>query len=184
MLKFDPSNVECSVFTFKEGVLSLVAHDLKFKVSKFEIATQISCHGNDLSQWDISIKAVFDAASLQTVCAVKDGKELPGVLNSSDRRDIEKNIADSVLQPGKYPQIRFSSTDISGDLKNLKIKGKLTLCGVTRTIVVPVVRQRGNSVAEVTLNQLDFGIKPFSALFGAMKVKPEIKIRVCIPLLA
>ena len=178
MLKFDPSNSECSVFTFKDGFLSVVAHDLKFKVSKFEINAQMKVRGEDLSHWGISIKAVFDAMSLRTVCAMKRGEELSGVLTPGDRRDIEKNTVDAVLEAGRFPEIRFSSTDVSGDRSHLSVKGKLTLCGVTRTIVVPVVRQKSRYVAEVTLDQTDFGIKPFSALFGAMKVRPEITVRL------
>lgn len=182
MLKFDPSNVECSVFTFKEGVLSAVAHDLKLKVSKFEIATQMSAQGNDLSEWDISIKAVFDAASLKIVCAMRAGKELPGALKPSDHRDIEKHIAATVLKTEQFPKIRFSSTDVSGGRDNLRITGKLTLCGVTRTVVVPVARQKSSYMAEVMLDQTDFGMKPFSALLGTMKVKPEVKVRMSFAL--
>jgi len=178
MLKLNAENVQVSVFTYKEGVLSAVAHDLKFEVSKFEIATQMSASGGDLAEWNMTVKAAFDASSLKTVCAMKDGEQRPGVLTASDRRDIEKNIAATVLKTERFPRILFSSTGISGDLENLSIKGKLTLCGVTRTVVVPVVRQKGRCVAEAVLDQRNFGIKPFSAFFGAMKVKPEIKVRV------
>ncbi|MBF0216361.1 MAG: YceI family protein [Candidatus Omnitrophica bacterium] len=181
MLKVNPSNAECSVLTFKDGLLSAVAHDLKIKVSKFEIATRLSVSGNDMSEWDISIKAVFDAASLKTVSAMKGGKEFNGALSASDRADIEKNIAVSVLKSDEFPKIRFSSSDVSGDLNTLRIKGKLTLCGVTRTIGFSAVRQKSNYVAEVDLDQRDFGIKPFSALMGTMKVKPVIKVRLSFP---
>jgi len=182
VLKFDSSNSECSIFTFKDGLLSAAAHDLKIRVSKFEIETQWIQLGDDLSEWDISIKAVFDAGSLKTVCAMSNGKEAFGALKASDRDDIEKNISSSVLKSEQYPKVRFSSSTVSGNVDALRIKGKLTLCGVTRTIVFPAVRQNRNYVAEMVLSQPDFGIKPFSALLGTMKIKPEIKVRMSIPL--
>jgi hypothetical protein len=181
MLKFDASNAECSVFTYKEGWLSAIAHDLQLIVSQFEIAMEVSHQGNDLSGWDISIEAVFDAASLRTVCALKDGRELSGALKPSDYKDIEKNINEVILRSKQLQHIRFSSADVSGDFDRLQIKGPLTLCGVTQTIVFPALRYKAGYVAEVILNQPDFGIKPFSAVLGTMKVKPKIKVRMRVP---
>jgi hypothetical protein len=181
MLKFDASNAECSVFTYKEGWLSALAHDLKLTFSHFEIAMKDHHQGNALSGQDIGIEAAFDASSLRIVCALKDGLELHGVLKPSDCTDIEKNINEVVLRSKQFQHIRFSSAEVSGDFDRLQIKGPLTLGGVTRTIIFPALRYKAGYVAEVILNQPDFGIKPFSAMLGTMKVKPKIKVRMSIP---
>ena len=183
MLKLNAADAACLIFTFKEGLLSALAHDLKFKVLKFEMEIKISNRGSDLSAWGVAVKAVFDAASVRTVSAMKEGSEVPGTLKSQDCRDIEKNITETVLRSKQYPQILFSSEEISGDSEKLQMKGQLTLCGVTRTIIMPVKKRGSLYEAEATLDQRDYGIKPFSALMGAMKVKPEIKVRMCVPLL-
>ena len=36
-------------------------------------------------------------------------------------------------------------------------------------------------VAEITLKQPDFGIKPFRTALGTLKVKPEVIVRVEVP---
>jgi hypothetical protein len=36
-------------------------------------------------------------------------------------------------------------------------------------------------VVELKLHQPDFGIKPFSAALGALRVKPDVMIRVSVP---
>jgi hypothetical protein len=36
-------------------------------------------------------------------------------------------------------------------------------------------------VTDLKLHQPDFGIKPFSAALGALKVKPDVIIRVSVP---
>jgi hypothetical protein len=36
-------------------------------------------------------------------------------------------------------------------------------------------------VAEIKLHQPDFGIKPFTAALGALKVKPDVVVRVSVP---
>jgi hypothetical protein len=181
LLKFDASDAECSVFTYKQGWLSALAHDLQLTVSQFEIAIEDNHQGNDLSGRNISIEAAFDASSLRIICALKDGLELPGTLKPSDCTDIEKNINEVVLRSKQFQHIRFSSVEVSGDFDRLQIKGPLTLGGVTRTIVFPALRYKAGYVAEVILNQPDFGIKPFSAMLGTMKVKPKIKVRMRVP---
>ena len=37
MALYDASNAECHIYTYKEGVLSAIAHDLKIKVTSFRI---------------------------------------------------------------------------------------------------------------------------------------------------
>jgi len=36
-------------------------------------------------------------------------------------------------------------------------------------------------VAEVPIHQPDFGIKPYSAMLGALKVKPDLVVRCSVP---
>jgi hypothetical protein len=36
-------------------------------------------------------------------------------------------------------------------------------------------------VAEVKIHQPDFGIKPYTAALGALKVKPDVLVRVSVP---
>ena len=101
MASFDASSAECSVFTYKEGLLSAVAHDLKIRVTKFTIAVE-----EDTG----AITAEFDAASLRVVCAMSDSKDAPDSLTAANKREIETNIVRDVLQAREYPEIRFTST--------------------------------------------------------------------------
>ena len=40
------------------------------------------------------------------------------------------------------------------------------------------LKRTGDDEAEVTLHQPDYGIKPYSAMFGALKIKPDIRVRL------
>ena len=55
-----------------------------------------------------------------------------------------------------------------------EVVGKLTLHGVTREIRCT----RSGELVEARLDQRDFGIKPYSAMFGTLKVKPEVVVTV------
>jgi hypothetical protein len=180
MLKIDESKIECHVLTYKEGCLSAVAHDLKLAVTQFSLSIRATHREGHPGAWEVGVESVFEAGSLKTVCAMKEGRPQPGALSLKDRRDIERNISASVLKPEQYPLIRFSSTEISGGFGKFRIRGKLTLCGVTRTVTVPVVLGSEGWEGDVVLDQRDYGITPYRALLGAMKVKPEVKIQIAI----
>ncbi|MHC4831512.1 MAG: YceI family protein [Planctomycetota bacterium] len=169
MPSFDASSSECQVFTFKQGLLSAVAHDLKLAVSSFSLEVDLDAR---------TIEGRFAADSLEVTCAMRDGAEAPATLKDKDKQDIRKNLRKDVLKPAKHPEILFRGTlEASG----AEVTGTLTLCGRNRDVRAPIERVGEHYVAEVRLNQPDFGIKPYSALFGTLKVKPEVLVQVRIP---
>lgn len=141
---------EAFVFTFKDGLLSPLAHDLKLRVTGFELGGQT---------------ATFDASSLRVESA---GGPLPKHFYA----EIEKNIREDVLHSAKFPQIRFEATAVS----DTEIAGRLTLHGVTKDIRLG---RKGN-VIEYALDQRDFGIKPYSAMLGTLKVKPVVNVQITL----
>ena len=169
MTTIDQKQGECFVFTFKEGLLSSVAHDLRMKVQRWSIA------------WDPearTIDARFDASSLVVDTVMRDGHPAPGVLDAKDRDKIAKTTKDDVLDAGHHPEIRFRAQVPAGATA---VRGDLTLHGKTSPATV-ALRQEGTAwVAEATLHQPDWGVKPYSAMFGTLKVKADVKVRVSVP---
>lgn len=164
MAHLDPQSAEVLVFTFKDGsLLSALAHDLKLKVTKFGLEVEAD-----------SVKAELDAASVELVTAMKDGKENPGALPGFAPAEIRKNTADDVLEAKKFPTIRFETTQIT----DAQVRGRLTLHGQTREVNGERRDAGGKKIAEFRFDQRAFGIKPYSAMLGALKVKPEVVVRV------
>ena len=62
-----------------------------------------------------------------------------------------------------------------------RISGELTLHGKTRPLTVAGQARDGRQVFEVSLHQPDFGIKPYSAMLGTLKVKADVKVRIAVP---
>ena len=59
-----------------------------------------------------------------------------------------------------------------GNGNSYHVKGESALHGVMRPIKFDVTTTTGNNLKrKVTLSQKDFGIKPYKALFGTLKVK-------------
>lgn len=173
MQSFDESTAVCQIFTYKEGLLSPFAHDLRINVTSFTI---------ELGGSDHFIEASFDARSLTVDCAVVGGEDRPDLLSSADRDEINNSILKEVLHPDKYPAITLVSSSVRRNGSQYLVEAELGLHGQTRRISFTVRREDGSHyVSDVRLHLPDFGIKPFSTLFGAVRIKPGILIHIRIP---
>lgn len=173
MIRLGPPLAECRVFTFREGLLASFGHDLELVVTRLDVRV------NDTAR---SVDASFDAASLRVVRALRDGAELSGGLSDADRRTIEDAIRRDVLEAGKHPEIRYLSSRVVDVENGFDVTGRLTLHGKERPMGLALRRDGERYAAEVSLHQPDFGIKPYSAFLGAMKVKADILVRLSFPL--
>lgn len=172
MPTYDAARADCRVFTYKDGALSAIAHDLELRVGTLLITVGA----------DLAIDATFEAASLTVMHAVKDGRAT-GALGASDKRKIEKTMAGEVLDVARHPQIRFrgQASVMPGDATTYDVVGTLTLHGRERAVQL-VARTIGDRVVgELRLHQPDFGIRPYSAMFGTLKVRPELRLVISVP---
>jgi polyisoprenoid-binding protein YceI len=172
VIRLGPPLAACRVFTFREGLLASFGHDLELAVTRLDVRVNESTR---------SVDASFDAASVRVVRALRDGVELPGGLSEADRRTIEEAVRRDVLDAGRHPEVRFLSTRVADVEGGFDVTGRLTLHGTERAVLVPVRRAGDRYGAEVWLHQPDFGIKPYSAFLGAMKVKPSVLVRLSFP---
>ena len=160
----DATTAECLVYTYREGLLAAVGHDLCLRVERFTVEVT----GEPAAP---AILARFDAASLRTTGAISPG----------DARKIERDAGEAVLAARRFPTIEFRSTRVVVDGDRARIDGALTLHGVTRTLGVDAVADASAWRAEVRLDQRDFGIKPFSAMLGTLRVRPEVLVAIRVP---
>src|SRR5690625_7595815 len=116
MLTFDSNNANVEVLTFKEGLLSPMAHDLRIDVTRFDIEVE-----------DGRVEGHFDLSSLVVVSALEGGEDKPGALSASDKQKIEKTIRNEVLHTQRYAECVFSA-DLQ-DLENDHVSGELELHG-------------------------------------------------------
>jgi polyisoprenoid-binding protein YceI len=169
MARFDATSAICEVFTFKEGLLSPVAHDLRIRAT--EILVEVD---------GASVSARIAAAGLRVVSAMRGDHEVPE-LSPKDKREIEETLREKVLDARRFPEIRFRSTAIREADSVARIEGALLLHGVERPIALTARAEGALWSAEVGLSQPDFGIKPYSAMLGTLKVKAGVRVRIRLP---
>ncbi len=171
--KLTPSSGKLCVYTFKEGFLSAVAHDLLILATQYTVNLIVPEAGDQ----PFSVDAEIQANSLKVVSAMKDGQQRPDALKANDKADIDEATAKDVLHPAKFPIISFRSTDVQAKSGRYHVKGELTLHGTTRPVAFDVTVANDKEVTgKITLSQKDFGIKPYKALLGTLKVKNELDI--------
>lgn len=167
MIQYDQSNARCAVFTFKEGLLSPVAHDLRLLVQRFSI------------EIDSLIVARFDATSLIVDAPMKDGSDNPSALSEADKVKIAAQIRDDVLHTRRYPEVSFRSREHRPRSDGgYDISGELTLHGVTRPLECKTRLEGARQHLSLTLHQPDFGITPYRALLGTLKIHPDVRVEL------
>jgi len=123
-------------------------------------------------------------ASLQLTVKADSLAETSAAFTEPQKQIINKELREIVFEPEKYPEIVFKSTEVTGKLLgngqyDLKIRGDLTLHGVTRQIVIPVkVTVTGNdlrAVGEFSIDRSDFKVKATSAFHGMVRVRNTVK---------
>ena len=161
-----PDNATLSVRTGRSGAAAKAGHDLVLRVTSWEAALAVAEDGA------ATMELTADAGSLRVVEST-GGMQ---ALGDDDMENIHQTIDDEVL---KRRDISFRSTRVEAerDGGRLHAEGDLTLAGETRPIEFDLALGSGGELtAAATVTQSAWGMKPYSALFGALKVKDEVLV--------
>lgn len=151
-----------------------LAHNLILTPTRWSGTLNVDADNPSASSATLSI----DARSIEIVEAVGGLKGL----SDKDRKDIGKNIDEKVLQTSKYPELSFQSTSVSGSEPNFKVAGNMTITGTTRPVNVDLTVNGSQVNARTSISQKDFGIKPFSAMMGAIKLRDDVEFELTVDL--
>jgi len=158
------------VRAFATGLLSSLGHNPTIAIREFRGEVTFA---PDVPS-ESSLKFIVDPRSL---CVTDD-------VNDKDRREIERQIQEDVLESQSYPQIIFESGAISTEKMfaaqyRANISGRLSLHGVTRAVAIAAQVIAGEDTlranGEFSISQAEYGIKKVTALGGSIKLKDELK---------
>jgi polyisoprenoid-binding protein YceI len=152
------------VKTGRSGAAAKAGHDLVLEVTSWEATLDVG-----------------DAPSLQlsadpTSLKVVEGRGGMQALDDDGKADILKSIDKDVL---KKKAIQFRSTSVNESDGGLAVNGELELAGKTAPLQFDVrVGDDGALSGSANVKQTNWGMKPYSALFGALKVNDEVEVVV------
>jgi polyisoprenoid-binding protein YceI len=163
-----PENATLRVKTERRGAAAMAGHDLTIDVTSWEGALEV---GENPERFSLNLRV--DASSLQ----VREGAGGVQALSEDDKVEIKQTIEDEVL--GTTQPIEFNSTEVepldSG--RRLRVSGELTMNGNTHPLdFILDVGPEGQVSGQATVTQSNWGIKPYSGLFGTLKVRDEVVV--------
>ncbi len=158
-----PQNATLTVRTARQGAASKAGHDLVIEVTAWSGVLEVG--------EGISMSLTADASSLR----VREGTGGVTRLGDEEKAGIEQSIRDEVL---RGTAIEFRSTGVSAGADGaLSVEGELELAGQSHPIGF-VLSARGGLRGRATVTQSQWGMKPFSILFGTLKVADEVEVEI------
>jgi len=165
--KLGPDNAALRVETGRRGAAAKAGHDLVIEVTSWEATAQV---GDRPDQLTLRLRA--EPTSLR----VREGRGGVRPLGEDDKDEIQRTIAEQVLSTDT---IEFRSTDVEASEggRLLRVSGELGMNGATRPLEFELdLDATGKVSGRATVKQSDWGIEPYSGLFGALKVKDQVEV--------
>jgi polyisoprenoid-binding protein YceI len=169
--RLDSSRSKFMIRAFAGGLLWFKGHDHFVQARDFAGEARLTPGSVSPASLNLSVRA----ASLA---------ETREVFNAQQKKIIDGELRDIVLEPDNYPDITFKSTDVSvdarGGLFRVKLGGDLTLRGVTRRVVIPAeVTLEGDALrarGEFNVKRSDFKVPATSAFHGTVRIRDRLKV--------
>lgn len=154
------------IFTYKDGLLARMAHDLRLSLGRFEVALE-----------DGRVRGSFDPASAR-VDGVAHGDRVDAAgLSDKDKRTIEDTIAKDVLDAVRHRRVDFEGALVPDPWR---VEGRLTMRGRAVDVELPVDVEGGEVVVDATIVPSRWGIAPYKALAGAIKLQDRWRVRLVL----
>ena len=165
-----PENGTVHLRTGRQGLAARVGHDLLLGIARWR-------GGLDVGADDVAVDLELDLGSLD-VLGAHGGRPL----SDDDRSSILGNAA-RLLQVARHPLARFTASGPVSLAEGGRLDGTLSLCGThrpVRLLVVQVGRRAWRATA--TVHQSSYGIEPFTAMLGALRLADAIGVEAHLTL--
>lgn len=151
--------------TERTGAAAKAGHDLLIHVLSWEATLEVG--------ESTSIALDVDPRSL----SVREGTGGMQPLGYEDKANIEQTIDDEVLR-GATIEFRSRAIELDPGGTRATVHGELELAGARRPISFELTSEHGRLTGRATVKQSEWGIKPYTALFGTLKVADEVEIGI------
>lgn len=160
---FGPENAKLTVRTKRTGAASKAGHDLLIEVTSWSATLDPDA--------DPAVTLTADSRSLRVLEGTGGIQEL----DDEAKAGIEKTIDEEVLT-GTAIEFRSSAVELGADGSGT-VTGELELAGRRHPVTFDLTSaEDGRLTGTATIRQSDWGMKPYSALFGTLKVADELEV--------
>jgi polyisoprenoid-binding protein YceI len=174
--RLGPEDGRLVLRTYRTGLAAQAGHDLTLEITRWSGDLD---RGEDDSSGRLEVR--IDLGSL----TVREGSGGVRPLSDRDRREIA-STARKVLGTDRNPEATFVAEKFEPDSTGGgAINGTLTLGGQARPLGLRVKKVGDDRYqATASIAQSDFGIKPYSGMFGALKLRDAVDVEAEVDLSA
>jgi polyisoprenoid-binding protein YceI len=165
--RLEPESGRLLVHTTRTGLGAKAGHDLTIEVTRW--GGQATVDPIEPANSSVNLEVEIDSFE------VREGTGGVKPLTDADRAEIAKTLKE-VLHTAQYPTITFRSRRVDGAAAAFTLDGELTIMGVTQPVMVQGRVTDGRVVGGATVVQSRWGIRPYSAFFGALRLRDEVKV--------
>lgn len=172
----DLSQSQVTAILLQEGFIARKYQNHRVEVRTFSGKIEVSL--KDETQVAVEVEA--EAKSLTNV---------DQAMSEFERKEFHNVLNNTVIETDKFPKIKFVSASVSdarrsGETRSFTLAGDLTLHGVTKRVSFPVSvtmnEEQLRATGEAKLKHSDFGMKPYTAGLGMIKIGDEVKISFAV----
>ncbi|MEW2398751.1 YceI family protein [Streptomyces sp. NPDC046862] len=160
--------------TGRAGLGRRAGHDLTIEATRWSGEAVVAVGEPDRS----SVNVTVETGSLE----ILEGTGGLKALTDADRAEIKRTLAGAaLLHTAGHPTITFRSTRVTGTPQSFEITGDLTVKGRTRPVTVHGTAH-GNGSDDgllrcwATVTQSTWGIKPYTAFLGALRLADDVRM--------
>lgn len=160
-----------AIRTSREGLAARVGHDLTIEATTWsgEVVA-------DPDPGRSTIRAAIELDSLR----VREGLGGKRPLTDRERNEIDDNVHRVF---GRSTATYVSTRVAQQSADAVAVDGTLTLNGVTRPVRLIAKSADGRRFdSRTTIAQTEFGIKPYTAFLGALKLRDAVEVEVSVTL--
>jgi polyisoprenoid-binding protein YceI len=176
----DPQASEIRLLVYRDGPLARFGHN---HVVVGRVQGEIRA-GDAATSSGFRLEIPVESLAVDPPAArAEEGEEFAASVSDPARRGTRENMLGAdVLDAANYPLIRIESVALAGPRWAPAVTARVTLRGKARDLRFPAaVVQQGDQVvviASFTISQSEFGIKPFAALNGGLRVRDALDVRI------
>lgn len=174
--RLGPDDGRLVLRTYRTGLAAQAGHDLTLEITRWSGDLD---RGEDDSSGRLEVR--IDMGSL----VVREGTGGVRALSDRDRREIAAT-ARKELRTDSNPEATFVAEKFEPDGSGGgAIEGTLTLAGQAGPLRLQVTKAGDDRYrATASIVQSDFGIKPYSGMFGALKLRDAVDVEAEVDLSA
>ena len=176
----DPQASEIRLLVYRDGPLARFGHN---HVIVGRVQGEIRA-GETAAGSGFRLEIPAESLAVDSPAArAEEGEEFAAQVSDAARRGTRENMLGAdMLDAAVHPLIHIASVALIGPPWAPTVTARVTLRGTTRDLSFPaaVVRQGDGLVviASFPIRQSDFGVQPFSALNGGLRVRDALDVRL------